>query len=82
MTNTMIHDYYNSDYIERDDLDWDDVMKPDEYLDHLDKRLYERSQRIYDWVFHSSAEKVSKFSTVFPQLKIGKKTYVCALFIS
>jgi hypothetical protein len=47
-TNKMIHDYYNSDYTERDDLDWDDVMKPDEYLDHLDQRLYERSQRIYD----------------------------------
>ena len=47
-TNKMTHDYYNSDYNERDDLDWDDVMKPDEYLDHLDKRQYERSQRIYD----------------------------------
>ena len=47
-TNKMNHDYYNTDYIERDDLDWDDVMKPDEYLDHLDRRLFERSQRIYD----------------------------------
>ena len=28
----------------RDTLDWDDLMQPDEYLDHLDRRLYERSQ--------------------------------------
>ena len=53
-TNTMIHDYYNSDYTERDDLDWDDVLSPDEYLDHLDKRLYERSNRMYDWVRETS----------------------------
>jgi hypothetical protein len=46
--NQMNQNYYNTDYIEREDLDWDDVMNPDEYLDHLDRRLYERSNRMYD----------------------------------
>lgn len=32
----------------KDTLDWDDILSPDEYLDHLDKRLYERSQRQYN----------------------------------
>ena len=27
----------------RDMLDWDDLLSPDEYLDHLDQRLYEQS---------------------------------------
>ena len=27
-----------------DTLDWDDLLSPDEYLDHLDRRNYERSQ--------------------------------------
>ena len=43
MNNTMNQDYYNTDYIEPDCLDWDDLLSPDEYLDHLDQRLYERS---------------------------------------
>lgn len=43
----MVDKYDQNDYTERDDLDWDDVMNPDEYLDHLDKRLYERSQGYY-----------------------------------
>ena len=48
-TNTMHHDYYNTDYTEREDLDWDDMLTPDQYLDHLDRRQYERSNRFYDW---------------------------------
>jgi len=32
----------------RDTLDWDDILTPDEYLDHVDKRLYERSQGRYN----------------------------------
>lgn len=64
-TNSMTHDYYNSDYTERDDLDWDDVLSPDEYLDHLDKRQYERSQRIYDWLFHKYAENCGKLRHFF-----------------
>ena len=27
----------------RDTLDWDDLLSPDEYLDHLDRKLYKRS---------------------------------------
>lgn len=27
----------------RDTLDWDDLLSPDEYLDHLDRKLYEQS---------------------------------------
>lgn len=45
----MNHDYYNTDYIEREDLDWDDMLTPDQYLDHLDRRLFEKSNRFYDW---------------------------------
>ena len=29
----------------RDTLDWDDLLSPDEYLDHLDRKLYEQSNR-------------------------------------
>lgn len=28
----------------RDSQDWDDILSPEEYLDRLDQRLYERSQ--------------------------------------
>ena len=37
----MIALQYEQQY--RDMLDWDDLLSPDEYLDHLDQRLYEQS---------------------------------------
>jgi hypothetical protein len=52
MTNPMYNDpctiALSKEQQYRDTLDWDDILSPDEYLDHLDKRLYERSNRMYD----------------------------------
>ena len=64
-TNSMTHDYYNSDYTERDDLDWDVVLSPDEYIYYLDKCLYARSNRMYDCLFHKYAENCGKLRHFF-----------------
>jgi hypothetical protein len=69
------------DEMYRETLCWEEQLSNQEYLDKIDRKRYEQSQGRYKWVFHKYAEKVLKFSTVFPQLKIGKKTYVRVLCV-